>query len=78
MRLSTSGADGSCQSVLCSRIDGRCVGAHCGRCGAPSSHQGHYTSFCRNKPLPQPIAPTAPLHFCCPGDCELQTMEVTS
>lgn len=69
--LSLIAPDDTCQSVICSRIDGRCVGSHCGRCGAPSSHQGHYTSFCRNRPLPHPIAPNAQFHFCCPGDCEM-------
>lgn len=58
--------DDPCQSVLCSRIDGRCVGSHCGRCGAPSSHQGHYTSMCSNVDGPTEH------HFCCPNDCELR------
>jgi len=78
VRLSIIDPSDSCQSVLCSRIDGRCVGSHCGRCGAPSSHQGHYTSICRNKPIPQPLASNAPFHFCCPDDCELASGEVTS
>jgi len=70
--------DDPCQDLRCSRIDGRCVGSHCGRCGAPSSYQGHYTSICSNRPRPQPLASNAPFHFCCPDDCELANLEVIS
>jgi len=56
----------SCQDMRCSRIDGKCVGIHCGRCGEPSSSQGHYTSMCRLKGGQQRH------HFCCPnGECDL-------
>lgn len=30
-----------CQNVLCSRINGKCVGYHCARCGEPCSMLGH-------------------------------------
>lgn len=57
--------DDPCQDERCSRVDGRCVGSHCGRCNQPSSSQGHYTSFCSNS------KGGTKHHFCCPDDCEL-------
>lgn len=57
--------DDECQDWSCSRIDGKCVGMHCGRCGGSCGSQGHYWSMCRV---------TGELdkhHFCCPDDCEL-------
>lgn len=38
--LATSGPE-DCQDARCSRLDGRCVGYHCPRCGEPCSSQGH-------------------------------------
>lgn len=31
-----------CQDPRCSRINGKCVGWHCSRCGEPCSSQGHF------------------------------------
>lgn len=36
--------DDPCQDFRCSRIDGRCVGMHCARCGEPCGAQGHTCS----------------------------------
>lgn len=33
--------DKECTDLRCSRIDGRCVGMHCPRCGEPCGSQGH-------------------------------------
>ncbi len=58
-------SEDGCQDLRCTRIDGRCVGSHCGRCGEPSSHQGHYGSFCFV------TRQVGKFHFCCTNDCEL-------
>lgn len=56
----------SCQDFRCTRIDGQCVGSHCGRCGSASSYQGHYFSVC------SVTGQLGEFHFCCPDDCALQ------
>lgn len=30
-----------CRDVRCSRVNGRCVGMHCAKCGEPCGSQGH-------------------------------------
>lgn len=49
--------------------DGTCTCLVCARCGqhTGNSNQGHYWSFC------QVTRADRSFHFCCPGDCELET-----
>lgn len=38
-----------CTDVRCTRINGRCVGMHCARCGEPCSSQGHACKEARDE-----------------------------
>ena len=37
-----------CDNPSCTRYNGRCIGYHCPRCGAPCSSHGHFN--CPGKP----------------------------
>lgn len=35
--------DNGCRDPRCTRMNGKCVGYHCSKCGGPCSSQGHMT-----------------------------------
>jgi hypothetical protein len=64
------GSPAGCDSLTATvHPDGRCRCLVCARCGhhTGNTSQGHYWGFCKaTKTIREH-------HFCCPGDCELET-----
>lgn len=55
------------------------LGMVCGRCGehTGNNHQGHWWSFCqvRAKQVDDWKDALRGMHFCCPGNCELEEQD---
>lgn len=68
-RLIGSQEDTPCDAETPTMLDGRCRCIVCPRCDhhTGNAHQGHHWSYCTV------TGTTREFHFCCPGDCELET-----
>jgi hypothetical protein len=53
----TAALSKDCTNPGCRRIDGKCVGPHCPRCGEPCGPQGHACSRCGGKQVAENACP---------------------